>query len=199
MTRMLVCALVGLTAGVAWLAGAEETAESKRPRAISPYLARVLNETAARVAATPTAEGGDAPLESSVRPRVSAQDPDVPANGIVRLPDYIVHERRLPSPQEVMTRKALEQYAMNKYLGDERGFDRGFLNLFNVATLWKKVPLLGKVPIPGFLGFITNEERALQMYYEDRKRQRWSDALEFVSPAERDRVLRHPDRPVPLK
>jgi hypothetical protein len=200
----LALALSGLFASAASLHSAEETTAAAtaptRQRLVSPHVAQRLAEVAARHP-TPVAEAPvtEATAESAARQRVAAEARDVPANGIVRLPDYIVRDRKLPSPQEVMTRKALEQYAMQKYLGDERGFDRGFLNLFNVASLWKKIPLIGKVPIPGMLGFVTNEDRALQMYYDDRNRQRWSDALEFLSPAERDRVLRHPDRPAPLK
>jgi hypothetical protein len=175
------------------LLGAEDAAgesTSPRTRGISPYLRRVLNEASAQVS-PPPASTSPATAESAARQRVTAEDPELLGKPIVRMPEYRVHEARLPSPQEVMTRKALEQYAMNKYLGDERGFDRGFLNLFNLASLWKKVPVLGKVPLPGF---VTNEDRAMQMYHEDRNRQRWSDAMEFLTPAERERV-KHPDRP----
>jgi hypothetical protein len=181
-------ALLGPTLLVA--EDAPDESASQRTRAISPYLRRVLNDASARVAPPPPS-ASDASAESAARQRVALEDPDLLGKPVVRLPEYHVREPKLPSPQEVMTRKALEQYAMNKYLGDERGFDRGFLNLFNLASLWKKVPVLGKVPLPGF---VTNEDRAMQLYHEDRNRQRWSDAMEFLTPAERERV-KHPDRP----
>src|ERR1044072_1041343 len=115
--------------------GAEDArgeSTTQRCRGISPYLRRVLNEASAAVASAPAATPS-APVESAAQQRVGLEDPDLLGKPIVRMPDYFVHEAKLPSPQEVMTRKALEQYAMNKYLGDERGFDRGFLNLFNLA------------------------------------------------------------------
>ena len=98
------------------------------------------------------------PVENGATVR-TATGREQPANGIVRLPDYLVREPKLPTPEEVRSRRELERYAMDKYLGPENGFDRGVLNLFTFPQLWRKIPLLGQIlpcPIPS----VTNEERA---------------------------------------
>ncbi len=107
-----------------------------------------------------------------------ANPEDAPANGIVRLPRYVVHEPRLPTPQEVMTRKELEHYAMDRYIGPEDGFDRGFLNVFTIAGLWKKIPILGGFP---FVGSETNEDRGLRLYDEAERKRKMEEMAGLMS------------------
>ncbi|MBI5692120.1 MAG: hypothetical protein HZC55_18725 [Verrucomicrobia bacterium] len=94
-----------------------------------------------------------------------------PANAIVRLPDYVVRERkppRLPEAEEVMSPREREQLALQRFLGDEQGLDRA-LSMITPVHLWRKIPLLGRFP---FLGFETNEQRAVRLYEEARRAER---------------------------
>ena len=74
---------------------------------------------------------------------------------------------------------------MEEFLGSENGFDRGFMNLFTVPQLWKKIPLLGKIPLAGFQ---TNEERGMALYRADRNARAWAEAMGLLTPAERAAV-----------
>lgn len=90
---------------------------------------------------------------------------------VLVMPKVVVRDGRLPAPGELgPTRaevRALEQQAMNHYLGSIDGLDRGFLNRFTLGQAWKKIPVLGEwVKTPFWL---TNEERALMKYEEDRQ------------------------------
>jgi hypothetical protein len=171
--------------------GASEGAppQPKRERAVSSRVAEILNAAAPKYEPPPTA--GENSVESTqttpaARSRLS--DPTVPANTIVRLPDYVVRERKpkpLPKYEEVISPRELEKLAMQEFLGDERGFDRGFLNLFNLASLWKSVPLLGQIPLPGFQ---TNEDRAMGMYRADRNAKAWTEAMGLLTPAQRKAI-----------
>lgn len=147
----------------------ESAAAPKRERAISPRMAALLT------AATPKFE---APKPAEAKPAAVARDK--PANEIIRLPDYIVREPLLPTSQQVMTRKAIESYAMNRYLGPENGLDRGFLNLFTIAQFWRMIPLIGRF-IPAPFGSMTNEERAMMYYAEDERKQQMSELRDFAS------------------
>ena len=91
-----------------------------------------------------------------------------------------MREPRLPTSQEVMTPKALERYAMNRYLGPENGFDRGFLNLFTIAQFWQKIPWIGRF-IPAPFGSITNEQRAMMFYAGDERSRKMSDLLDLAA------------------
>lgn len=131
-------------------------------RSVSPRVAEML------AAAMPKYQG---PMASPKRPELAEpneMEREKPANSIVRLPNYVVRESKLPTPIEVMTRRELENYAMKRYIGPEDGLDRGVLNLFTLAGLWKKIPVLGHFP---FAGSETNEDRALRLHDEaERKR-----------------------------
>lgn len=113
---------------------------------------------------------------------LAAPAPELPAEGIIRLPSFVVHDQKLPTELEVMTPEELTRYAMNKYLGPEDGIDRGVLNLANVRQFWNKIPVLGSFPL---LGFETNEARALRLYHEDVRRQEQAD-LRYMSRFEKD-------------
>jgi hypothetical protein len=193
--------------------GAEETSSdstAKRPRLVSSHVANVLNDLAAREV-PPTPVAGAATAESAARQRIEAASPDVPANRIVRLPDYIVREPRLPSREEVTPRRSLEQMAMQKYFGDETSLYR-VLNMFSPVHLWRKIPGLGKFPFmigqfngPGSgpaRGQYTTEDRAMSMDEADRMRERSENLMGLLSLEDRARALNPeatPPRPVPLK
>jgi hypothetical protein len=131
-------------------------------RAVSPHVAELLAASIPKFRPPAPAEKKSEPAEPT------NHEGDKPANGIVRLPRYVVRESALPTPLEVMTKRELEHYAMDRYLGPEDGFDRGFLNLFTIAGLWKKIPVLGQFP---FVGSETNEDRALRLFdIAERKR-----------------------------
>lgn len=120
-------------------------------------------------AVTPKAApaGRDPGASEEARPVVSP----APANTIVRLPDYVVRERkppRLPEPEEVMSPREREQLALQRFLGDEQGLDRA-LSMVTPVHLWRRIPLLGRFP---FLGFETNEQRAVRLYEEARRTER---------------------------
>ena len=167
------------TALAATAARAAQEPEPKHERLISARTAQLIRASLPKYAPAPAAEPGAAAAAPA------AHDADRPANGIVRLPDYIVREPRLPTAEQVMTRRALEQYAMKKYLGPEDGFDRGFLNLFTFAQLWQKIPLLGQLlacPIPS----MTNEQRAMVLYEEDERLRKMKDLMEMAAWPTRD-------------
>ncbi|MEO7347413.1 MAG: hypothetical protein ABIZ49_10375 [Opitutaceae bacterium] len=144
-----------------------------RPRAVSPRVAEMLAQAGARQASV-TPAGSEA-LQPRAIPRL---DDDRPANEIVRLPNYIVRERRLPKSIEVMSNAELARIGMEKYLGPENSLDR-VLNLFTVAGLWKKIPVLGRFPL---MGFATNEERGLALQRAAMAAERWEDLAGLMSP-----------------
>jgi hypothetical protein len=153
---------------------AEPATPPKHERAVSPHTAAVL---AAGLPKFEAAKPAEKKTGTAQNPR---SEDDKPANGIVRLPNYIVRESKLPTPLEVMTRKELENYAMNRYLGPADGFDRGFLNLFTIAQLWQKIPLIGRFVAAPF-GSMTNEQRAMLMYEEDERRRKMNELMDLAS------------------
>ena len=160
-------------------AASEDTAATESPagpgreRAISPHVAALLAATAPKF---------ETPDPAAMKPEVARMDisADKPANGIIRLPSYMVREPRLPTPEQVMTARAVEQYAMKKYLGPENGLDRGVLNLFTIAQFWRKIPVIGQILPPPFLS-ITNEERAMMFYAEDERLRKMNDFSEMAT------------------
>jgi len=133
-------------------------------RTISPHLAELM------AASMPKYQ----PVREPTEP-VAPADPEgeKPSNEIVRLPRYVVSGSKLPTSMQVLTKKGLEHYAMEHYLGPEDGLDRGFLNLFTIGALWKKIPVLGSFP---FVTSETNEDRAMRLY-ETAERKREMDDL----------------------
>lgn len=121
----------------------------------------------------PSHAGGASPASAPL----ASPEPALPADGIIRLPTFVVHDQKLPTELQVMTPEELTRYAMNKYLGPEDGIDRGALNLVNVRQFWNKIPVLGLFPL---VGFETNGERALRLYHEDIQRQEQAD-LRYMS------------------
>jgi hypothetical protein len=140
--------------------------------AISPHIAALL------AASRPKLEAPVAAEKKTEQPAVAADEPKIPANGIVRLPRYVVREPRLPSREEVMNRKESENDAMNRFIGPEDGFDRGFLNLFTIAGLWEKIPVLGRFP---FVSSETNAERGMRLYAEAERKRKMEELMSFTS------------------
>lgn len=139
-----------------------------RERLVSPRVAALLS------AALPK----QLPLASSASPATNAHPildrastSDEPAgNGIVRLPSFVVRESKPPPFAEVEHREVARR-AMEKYLGPEDGFDRGFLNLITA----KLFPLLA------VFGSVSNEARAMGRYREDERLRLKADLLELAA------------------
>ena len=163
-------AVAGLALDPAATAENPGPARVAQERAVSSHVAELL------AAATPkfsVAKPRDQAPHSDGQAEAGAEKP---ANGIVRLPQYVVREPRLPTRQEIMTRAELERHAMNRYLGPEDGFDRGVLNVVTLAGLWKKIPLIGLIPFVPF-GSVTNEERAMAMYEEEERKRKMAELM----------------------
>lgn len=132
--------------------------QAVRGRLVSPSLAAMLAASMPRYT-PPTLQSTAAPRESPV---LSA-GAEKPKNEIVRLPSYVVRAENIPSRRDVLTKKGIEDWMMNKYMGSYDDLDRGVLNRFTIGELWAKIPILGKLP---FFGAFTNEARAMAFYYE---------------------------------
>jgi hypothetical protein len=164
--------------------GADDLSTAVKPtRGVSPRVAELLSAAAPKFALPVEIRGESASAgeTSATRPRLAGAEGATPANAIVRLPDYIVIERKprpLPKTEDVLVPRELEKVAMREFLGDEDGFDRGVLNLFTLAGFWKKVPLLGRVSIRDFE---TNEERAMRVYRADRKAKALAELMSLMS------------------
>jgi hypothetical protein len=179
MNRALRLALVAFaSAGGAMASRSEEAAKpapiptEKPTRAVSPRMAEVLRATLPSY---------DDFIRQQPPPPSEPAKPVVPLEtdlSVTSLPRYVVKELRLPTSTEVMSRRAVEEAAMNRYLGPKDGLDRGVLNAFTIKQLWEKIPVIGKIlppPIPS----ISNEQRAMQRYYEDLRLEKKNDLLEL--------------------
>jgi hypothetical protein len=95
------------------------------------------------------------------KPEPEEVEPDQPKNGIVRLPEYIVHGDRPPvfRPKDVNTKKGLGQIAVDKYF-TETG---KALNRFTI-------PLFG----------MSKEQYALMMWEEEERLKNMQNASENV-------------------
>ena len=146
----------------------------KHERRVSAHAAALL------AAGLPKYEALAPVAAMSAAKTIAVGETDPSANGIVRLPRYVVHEPRMPTPLEVMTRKERENFAMNRYLGPENGLDRGFLNLFTLVGVWWKIPVLRSIPFVPF-GSVTNEARAMQRLDEDGRKRKMSEVIDLTS------------------
>jgi len=77
-----------------------------------------------------------------------------------------------------MSRRQLEQVAMQRYLGDEQGLERA-LSMLTPVHLWRKIPVLGRFPL---VTFETNEQRAMRMDEAARIKARWEALSGLMSP-----------------
>lgn len=169
------CLLSGfaIVAAVSWGAAAEPVtgAPTTRERAVSPRAAGMLAAAVPKYLPPPPAPEPSEPVPAASA-RITTTDRPAPANGIVRLPEYVVRERKpakLPEPEEVMSRQQLERIAMQRHLGDEQGLERA-LSVLTPVHLGRKIPVLGKFP---FRGFQTNEDRAMDLYWKAQMAARW--------------------------
>ncbi len=133
-----------------------------RERLVSPRVAALLS--AALPQLPPPAPDGS-PVLVRVAPAVEQT-----GNGIVRLPNFVVRESK-PPPFAEVERHEIARRAMEKYLGPEDGFDRGFLNLITA----KQFPLLA------LFGSVSNEARAMGRYREDERLRLKADLLELAT------------------
>jgi len=185
MERPARCLLVGLTiaAGVSWGRAAEPASNLSiaRERVVSPRVAGML-AAAGPIYSPPSSPATPATEMAEVAAaRPAASERVTPANGIVRLPDYVVRERKppkLPDPEEVMPRRQLEQIAMQRHLGDEQGLERA-LSMLTPVHLWRRIPVLGRFPL---VTFETNEQRAMRMDEAAKIKARWDALAGLMSP-----------------
>lgn len=159
-------------------AGAPAT---KPTRAVSPHLAAALAEKMPKF--EPKAGAHDAEKKPG-QTGAEALD-DQPANGIVRLPRYVVREERPPSDREMRSARGLEAHAMDKYMGAPGGFSRGVLNRFTFGQAWDRW-IKGRVPILGrFDWAVTQENEAMKRYYDDEFRKELRGLVDFDVGAQR--------------
>lgn len=129
----------------------------ERPRLISPALASAL------AAAMPAYDPPSAhPVPAGSAASGATGGPAAPKNGILRLPDYVVHDRKIRefSEREISTPKGLREIAVKRYITE---LDAA-LNAFQ---------------IPLFSGYSTAEDRgnapekrAMRAYDEQEARDR---------------------------
>lgn len=135
----------------------QATAEKSAPE--TPRRARAISSEAAAALAAATPKYTPPPPKPPPKPEeelVDAREVDKPKNTIVRLPKYIVQEKKPPvfRERDINTAKGLTDIAMRRYISD---FDRAM----NRWTL----PLFGT----------SKEKRALAMYEEDERLRNMSD------------------------
>lgn len=123
----------------------------KRTRAISPEVAAAL------AAVTPKYTPPEPkPEPKPEAPMIDLRDVDKPKNEIVRLPDYVVRERKPPvfRERDVYTDKGITDIAMRRYISDaDRALNRWTLPLFGSSK----------------------EDRARAMYAEDERLKNMND------------------------
>ena len=124
---------------------------SRRNRAISGDVAAALAAATPKYTPPPPK-----PPPKPEEEQVDLREVDKPKNTIVRLPKYIVQEKKPPvfTERAIHTKKGLTDIAMRRYISD---FDRAI----NRWTL----PFIG----------VSAEARALAMYAEDERLQNMSD------------------------
>jgi hypothetical protein len=133
------------------------------PRLISSPLS--MTDTAGLQKFDPMQASGSKSGQTEVRPSKAISDL-AQSDGVIQLPTFEARAPRLLTEDEVLTDKGRAELAMNRYLGPADGIDRGLLNAFTLPGLWKKIPVLGRIPC--LLGGMTNETRAMQLYKQDR-------------------------------
>ncbi|QYM78055.1 hypothetical protein K0B96_12130 [Horticoccus luteus] len=149
----------------------------KHPRAVSPHLAAALAEKMPKFA--PEAAAHAAPKAPGQAEAEAEVPGDQPANGIVRLPRYVVREEKPPSDRDVRSPRGLEAHAMDKYMGAPGGFSRGVLNRFTFGQAWDRW-IKGRVPILGRFDWeVTQENEAMKRYYDDEFRKELRGLVDF--------------------
>lgn len=181
--------------------GADAEVQANSTQNVSPRLAEILASALPRYESPPAPPAAaSAPLGFSVLLNPSPAGLDT--SSVVRMSDFIVGGQKLPPPTDVMSKPALERYAMRKYLGEEQGLNRA-LNMFTVDSLWRKIPVLGKVPfvlaqssgrsaeLPSIPR--NNAERAMQLYKADKRAQQ-IDQLSGLSTSSAKSATKDPSK-----
>jgi hypothetical protein len=75
-------------------------------------------------------------------------------------PAFYTWKSKIPDEDQILTFKGKAEIAMDRYLGPSDGLDRGVLNRYSLAQLWKKIPILGALDFVGTPGEMSNEDRA---------------------------------------
>jgi hypothetical protein len=145
-------------------------AAPERTRAISPDVAARLAASAPKYTPPPPAPPPKPEEEVDLR------DVDKPRNGIIRLPKYIVQERKpaVLDERAVNTEKGLKDIAVRRYISE---LDH-VMNRFSI-------PLL--TPVRTGNGNSATDDRALAMYREDERLRNMADMRDAaVSTAKSD-------------
>ena len=123
----------------------------RRTRVISPEAAAALAANAPKFAPPPPP-----PEKKPEEELPDLRETDKPKNGIIRLPKYVVQERKpaVFTERDINTQKGLAELAKRRYLSQ---VDQA-LNRFYI-------PFISQ----------SNDERALSMYSEDERLQKMSD------------------------
>ena len=172
--RTLTLILLASVAGPAARAQPNDPVTAANPHhesALSPGLASTILATLPKYHPPKPAPAAAAPASAA----------DLPHNGIIRLPDFIVRDRRLPDPEDFLTEKGRNAAAAARYLGPETTFDR-VLNHVTLNDLWKSIPILGKIPFVPFQS-MDRGERAMYLYGRVEEQRRTKELLEFDAAA----------------
>jgi hypothetical protein len=120
---------LGLSAGRLPAQAEAPEEENKRSRAISSEVASAL------AAAMPRYEPPK-PVEPKAEEEVDLRETDQPRNRIIRLPDYVVQEKKPPvfRERDIYTRKGLAELARQRYFSETaQGLNRFRLPLFGAG------------------------------------------------------------------
>ena len=89
----------------------------------------------------------DPPKPETTAPvSVTTAATDQPRNGIVRLPTFIVRDKyRLPDDDHMLTPQGRQDAIVKRYVGEPTGLDL-MLNKYTINnSIWKKIPILGRI------------------------------------------------------
>lgn len=186
--RLALCApLLAVLVHAESAAPADSAPPARRERALSPRLASVLAATLPKYEA-PTPGGATAGANRATRT-------DQPQNDIIRLPDYIVREHRLPTPEDLLTAKGWEADASRRYLGPKGNLDRT-LNAVTLAELWQSIPVLGRIPFVPF-NSLNDGQRAQLIDGRVEAKRRWAELLDVEGTAQKLEKEKVPPAPPP--
>jgi hypothetical protein len=187
MARQILLKLVTATLGVASFLPVASAQAPAAPAAPSPLFAPAPDQKSGSAASAPTAPRRNRAISSDVAAALAAAAPkytppppppppkpeaeqvdmreiDKPKNTIVRLPKYIVQEKKPPvfTERSIHTEKGLTDIAMRRYISDaDRALNRWTLPLFGTSK----------------------ESRAMAMYAEDERLRNMTNLEETASAA----------------
>jgi hypothetical protein len=156
-------------------ASVSSSPSDKQDRIHSPRLAAVLAESLPKYNAAKPAPATAGTLPQSVT--------DQPQNSIVRLPDFVVREKRPPGQTDLLTAKGWEADAAKRYLTPKGSLDRT-LNAVTLTELWQSIPVLGRIPFVPFHSF-NDGQRAQEIYGRVEAKRRWAEVLEVEETAQK--------------